>query len=414
MKFSEKWSSVYGRMGMVFLSASAVSILVFLADNSKNLPKTEEGASYVKRNGHGEGKRNEELHVWIGDIDEPYTVEIQEQKYTEEELQGVFKKAEKQLELLVLGDNQSLDEVRSDLKLVRSIPDTGIQVTWELDNYEVINPQGKLQTDKIGEEGTLIELKAVLSYEGQKEEYQFHARLFPPKQSQKQQMLKSLDAELARLDDESGSSENMILPSDAAGKYVIWSYEKKFRAVGILMLGVVLTVFVYVSEWQKEKKDKLEREQQLTMDYPQVIGRFTLFLGAGMTPGNAWAKIVGDYEREKEGRKKERAVYEEMAYTMHEMKGGTSESECYERFGERCGLQMYRRFGVMLSQNLKKGTKGLTVLLRQEADNAFEERKSMAKRFGEEAGTKILIPMFLMLAVVLIIIVVPAFLSIQI
>lgn len=232
MKFSEKWSSVYGRMGMVFLSASAVSILVFLADNSKNLPKTEEGASYVKRNGHGEGKRNEELHVWIGDIDEPYTVEIQEQKYTGEELQGVFKKAEKQLELLVLGDNQSLDEVRSDLKLVRSIPDTGIQVTWELDNYEVINPQGKLQTDKIGEEGTLIELKAVLSYEGQKEEYQFHARLFPPKQSQKQQMLKSLDAELARLDDESGSSENMILPSDAAGKYVIWSYEKNSGLLG--------------------------------------------------------------------------------------------------------------------------------------------------------------------------------------
>ena len=99
---------------------------------------------------------------------------------------------------------------------------------------------------------------------------------------------------------------------------------------------------------------------------------------------------------------------------MHEMKGGMAESECYERFGERCGLQVYKKFGTMLSQNLKKGTKGLTELLRQEADTAFDERKNTAKQLGEKAGTKILFPMFLMLAVVLLMIIVPAFLSLQI
>ena len=36
-----------------------------------------------------------------------------------------------------------------------------------------------------------------------------------------------------------------------------------------------------------------------------------------------------------------------------------------------------------------------------------------AKRAGEEAGTKLLLPMFLMLAVVLVIVIVPAFLSVQ-
>ena len=62
---------------------------------------------------------------------------------------------------------------------------------------------------------------------------------------------------------------------------------------------------------------------------------------------------------------------------------------------------------------MKKGTKGLAVLLKQEADRAFEERKNLAKRLGEEAGTKMLIPLFLMLLVVLVMIVVPAFFSIQ-
>lgn len=56
----------------------------------------------------------------------------------------------------------------------------------------------------------------------------------------------------------------------------------------------------------------------------------------------------------------------------------------------------------------------MTVLLNQEAISAFEDRKNMAKKLGEEAGTKMMLPMFLMLAVVLVMIIVPAFLTVQI
>ena len=62
------------------------------------------------------------------------------------------------------------------------------------------------------------------------------------------------------------------------------------------------------------------------------------------------------------------------------------------------------RFGALLSQNLKRGSKGLADLLRLEAVNAFEERKRAAKKAGEEVGTKLLAPMFFMLTVVLVIV----------
>ena len=52
-------------------------------------------------------------------------------------------------------------------------------------------------------------------------------------------------------------------------------------------------------------------------------------------------------------------------------------------------------------------------ILKTEASQAFEERKARARRLGEEAGTKLLAPMFLMLAVVLVIVIVPAFMSVQ-
>ena len=52
-------------------------------------------------------------------------------------------------------------------------------------------------------------------------------------------------------------------------------------------------------------------------------------------------------------------------------------------------------------------------LLRLEAIQSFEERKARARRLGEEAGIKLLLPMFLMLAEVLVIVVVPAFFTVQ-
>ena len=67
-----------------------------------------------------------------------------------------------------------------------------------------------------------------------------------------------------------------------------------------------------------------------------------------------------------------------------------------------------------MSQNLRIGTKGMTQILKNEHQQPFEERKARARRKGEEAGTKLLLPMFLMLAVVLVIVIVPAFLSVQI
>ena len=67
----------------------------------------------------------------------------------------------------------------------------------------------------------------------------------------------------------------------------------------------------------------------------------------------------------------------------------------------------------MLAQNLRKGSGGLTELLTREAEDAFEDRKNLAKKLGEEAGTKLMIPLFLMLIVVFAIVIIPAFLSIK-
>ena len=53
----------------------------------------------------------------------------------------------------------------------------------------------------------------------------------------------------------------------------------------------------------------------------------------------------------------------------------------------------------------------LTDTLREEMSSALEERKTEALRLGELAGTRLLFPMLMMLGVVIISLVIPAFIS---
>lgn len=132
-----------------------------------------------------------------------------------------------------------------------------------------------------------------------------------------------------------------------------------------------------------------------------------------MTMRNAWERMVLDYEKNRERGKKnqERVVYEEMRYTYNQLKNGVSESKAYQEFGRRCKLQPYLKLSSLLEQNRRTGTKDLRRILQNEMTDAFEIRKNLALRMGEEAGTKLLLPLFLMLGIVMIMIMVPAMMT---
>lgn len=156
-----------------------------------------------------------------------------------------------------------------------------------------------------------------------------------------------------------------------------------------------------------------ERDQQLRMDYPQIVSKLTILFLAGLTIREAWEKIVMAYIQRREQEKKKRYAYEEMLLAYRELQGGMSEGEVYNRFGRRCRLSCYMKLSALLVQNLKKGNKGLAQLLAYEGVQALEERKNLAKKLGEEASTKMLLPMILMLFLVIVILIVPAFMTMQ-
>ena len=74
-------------------------------------------------------------------------------------------------------------------------------------------------------------------------------------------------------------------------------------------------------------------------------------------------------------------------------------------------MLLYLKFSTILVQNLKKGSRSILPLLQQEAITSSNEQRELAKRLGEEAGTKLLAPMMILLILVLFLVLVPAFTS---
>lgn len=410
-------SKVKVTCGVVLAGTLILSAAVFVIDSRQVLKTNENGNAVIQRNEYGKGEKSEQFQVGIQDEngkmqDDEIELILQEQEYEPEEIRGILEQQGEKLEALILGENPSADEVRTDLNLLSVIPDSSIKVRWESSDYTLITSTGEVKTEHLSEDGVVVTLTAFLSYGKEEVIYQLPVCVYAPKRSAKEQAKAEVLAAAEAAEEESRTKQTVELPSQVNGKPVIWSQRTESRAVPILLLGVAAAMLVVASDKQKRVKEQKAREKSLMLAYPELVNQLTILIGAGMTVRKAWQKIVYDYEK-KNGKEQVHPAYEEMSYTWHEIQSGKGESECYEQFGKRCKLQSYVKLGALLSQNLRKGNKGLTEMLKTETTNAFEERKALAKKLGEEAGTKLLAPMFIMLAVVLVMIIVPAFFSIQ-
>ena len=179
------------------------------------------------------------------------------------------------------------------------------------------------------------------------------------------------------------------------------SNAKLFLAIAIV--GLFAMPFVV----DKGLDDKIEKRRlAIQLEFPDFISKLTLLVNAGMTISKAWEKIVVDNT-------KDSILYNEMSYTLSEISAGKPEAVAYEEFGRRCKIKEIIKFVSVIILNLKKGGAEVVPVLKVQGDECWEMRKNAAKKLGEEASTKILIPLMIMFIGIIVIVVTPAILSIS-
>lgn len=335
-----------------------------------------------------------------------YTVEPR--KYTREEAQSLYESMVEQLPQIIADENEDLECVRTNLRLVTSLEEYPFSIAWESSDYSIVTMDGTVENENLTE-GELVTLTARMTYGEWEWQYLYYVKVVPPVYTKQEKLWQKIEETVRQKEEETQSQSKMEFPAMVEGNRIFWQEEKEDTSKLFLLLLLVAAALAYWGKSRDYERKREERRKQLLLEYPEVVNKLTLYLEAGMTIRNAFLKMGEDYKKQKN--EKVHYVYEEILATGYELQSGISEVEAYDHFGKRCQVQAYIKLSTLLSQNLRKGSNELMKMLHQEVDEAFEQRKNLAKKLGEEAGTKLLVPMMIMLCVVMVIIMVPAYFS---
>lgn len=304
------------------------------------------------------------------------------------------------------------------------IPRYPFHIKYSLDNTDYMDTNGRLldAPEEEGieaiekwnaglEQGVLVTITINLEYEKYKKSIDIPVLIREKEKSKQQKVKEQLNFILKKTDQETRTTNQLELPQEIDGETIIWK-EKKGATIPLCLGFIILTVLILYLSKDKDLHDiVVKRESQMLLDYPELVSKITLLTGAGLTVRNCFYRMAREYKEKRQDGYEKHYAYEEILFAVYEMESGISEIQAYENFGKRCRIQQYIKLSALLVQNLKKSSSGLFAILQEEAGDSFDLRKSMAKKLGEEAGTKMLLPLIMMLGIIMIIIFYPAMTS---
>ncbi len=171
-------------------------------------------------------------------------------------------------------------------------------------------------------------------------------------------------------------------------------------AVGLVIglgLGAILPFFT-----MKDLENRVQkRHTAIAMDMPELVNKIVILTGAGLNLQGALYKIATEM-------RSDRILYQELAHAMSIIDAGESADAAFDYMSIRCNMAEMRRFCAIIIQNIHRGGTDVSSALKGIGDELWAARKAMALRVAEEASTKMLFPMMLMLFAVILLVVAPA------
>ena len=333
-------------------------------------------------------------------------IPVSKRVYSNEEVKEAMKKGMDEILKILPGENTSLQDITTDVNPVSELSDLGLGVKWDFGDGDIIDIQGKVDNENLGE-SVDIDIGVTLSYESYEESYVIPARVMPKPFTADESLIKRFKDYLSVADKKSVGESGFYLPESFEGKKLVYHLEDGMNFHLIWIMGIIVAILLYLREKNNDRQKLEKKKRELLKDYPDIVSKLIVFIGAGLSVRQSWEGIVKDYESEN---KEKRYAYEEMAKSLARLKTGTQENVVYKEFGRSCLLRQYMKLASLLEQNRKSGISTLGTLLGMESQSAWEERLNLAKREGEELNTKLLLPLFMMLLIVMMMIIVPALL----
>jgi hypothetical protein len=330
----------------------------------------------------------------------------------EDEKRARVAKTARRLPRLILGENESLSAVTSDLDLVAFDDETGVSISWASENPALLGDDGALNR-VVGRAGDVLALKARLSLEDVFEEVEIEGVLGGGSASQEGLADDVADAleETVSAVNASADGDALTLPrADAYGvRYRFRDGASDLHIPEILALAM-FALFLYRGRYSAIDKRIKAARRSIIKDFPEFIDKLLLMLNAGLVVSAAISRIAADYEQRK-GFGKPRQLYEELAAIRQRVENtNASLSVELNRMAARSGVRELMRFASVVSDNIDKGS-ALAEKLKAEGELVWKLRKKDIEEAGRLAETKMILPMTMTLFVLILITMAPAVLD---
>jgi len=402
-----KWSYIITVLAAGLLTAVICTIL-------------DPGSSRIvslERAPYGKGNTNYELDVSYRNNEDQISIDVNEMKLDEAGIAELFESSYEGVRQKMLGDNRSCDEVNRPVNLISEY--NGFNIYWKIEDSELLGYSGDIKAEIPEGEKAVVNLLAFFSLDGITREYNYPICLVSPDLEEREELISRIMREIEQNNDRHES--RVKLPDSINGYEIVFRTITGNYAFAVIAMAVMAIIAIIILYDRNLENRVNRRNEALMMDFARIVPKLSLLYDAGLSIHGAFARIVSDHEKVmalkpyKKRTKREGSdyAYKEMKLALEKIRSGMGEGEAYSQFGKRCALQQYIKLGNILEQNLSKGTRGMQELLDEEVKIAYEERKRMARKKGEQASTKMLLPMILMLMVVILIIAYPALVSMK-
>ena len=170
----------------------------------------------------------------------------------------------------------------------------------------------------------------------------------------------------------------------------------------VRLLALALVTALAISSYYSEqiKTRVRNRNESMMRDFCDVVSMLALLSNAGMIIREAWVRTSHGGTT---------PIYDEMRRAIEQMENGVPDSVAIQEFGTRSMVPEIKKVTALLVQSMRTGGADLPAMLTQQSSEAWHMKKQLVQRESNKAGTRLMLPMMLMFAGVLIIVVVPMF-----
>jgi hypothetical protein len=217
------------------------------------------------------------------------------------EIAGKLANLQKRLPSIILGNNESLRDVRYDLNLIDRDAESGAAILWSSDTESALTSEGRVNHIE-GKKGDKVGLRANIRLGEASDSVYIDVIIGDPPTNYdfSGDIERSVSAVAAEVSGESSGDSASLPERTDGGVKLTWKPVSDNIAFFTPLIFIILGAVVYIRRYAVAGREIAAARESVERDFPDFLDKLLLLLNAGVVISSAISKIADDYRERAE------------------------------------------------------------------------------------------------------------------